>query len=140
MVKIPIGPSRTGPTLFDVVGGAPFFDRLIERFYEGVESDPPLRVLYPEDLEPGKAHLGGFLKQFWGGPPDYSAERGHPRLRMRHAPFAIGQVERDAWVRHMTDAVHATLETTDLDHDDQHAVATALLDHMNNAATFLINR
>jgi hemoglobin len=67
---------------------------------------PCARPLYPADLEPGKANLAGFLAQYWGGPPDYSARRGHPRLRMRHFRFAIGTRERDAWLRHMAAAVH----------------------------------
>jgi hemoglobin len=93
-------------TLYDAVGGRPFFDALVERFYARVEEDPVLRPLYPEDLEPGKQHLAGFLAQYWGGgTTHYSDERGHPRLRMRHFPFAIGVAERDAWVRAMTAAL-----------------------------------
>jgi hemoglobin len=98
--------SHPGSTLYARVGGAPYFVALVDRFYEGVERDPALRPLYPADLEPGKANLAGFLAQYWGGPPDYSARRGHPRLRMRHFRFAIGTRERDAWLRHMAAAVH----------------------------------
>jgi hemoglobin len=88
------------------IGGRPTFERLVRAFYAGVASDPPLLALYPEtDLEPAIQRLTGFLEQYWGGPTTYSQERGHPRLRMRHAPFAIGTVERDAWLRHMRDAV-----------------------------------
>ncbi len=94
-------------TLFERVGGQPFFDRLVGRFYEGVEMDPTLRPLYPDDLTESREHLALFLGQYWGGPPTYSEQRGHPRLRMRHAPFVIGLRERDAWLRHMTDAVRA---------------------------------
>jgi hemoglobin len=94
-------------TLFERVGGQPFFDGLVERFYEGVQSDPTLRPLYPDDLTESRDHLALFLGQYWGGPPTYSEQRGHPRLRMRHAPFVIGLAERDAWLRHMTDAVRA---------------------------------
>ena len=97
-------------SFFDRVGGEAFFDALTRRFYAGVAEDPVLRPLYPDDepgLEAARAHLCGFLVQFWGGPATYSAERGRPALRMRHAPFAIGPTERDAWVRHMTDAVRA---------------------------------
>jgi hemoglobin len=98
------------PSLYDRVGGRPFFTTLTRRFYEGVASDPVLRRLYPsdpEDLEQARQHLELFLTQFWGGPQDYNEQRGHPRLRMRHAPFAIGSAERDAWVAHMTEAVKA---------------------------------
>jgi hemoglobin len=94
-------------TLYEQVGGQPFFDGLVERFYAAVETDPVLRPLYPEDLAEPTRHLALFLGQYWGGPPVYSEERGHPRLRMRHAPFAIGLSERDAWLGHMLDAVAA---------------------------------
>ena len=63
--------------------------------------------MYPDDLAESKAHLTGFLIQYWGGPTTYSEQRGHPRLRMRHAPFVIGDAERDAWLTAMTDAVRA---------------------------------
>ena len=98
--------------LYERVGGQAFFDALVERFYAGVETDPILRPLYPEDLADPKAHLALFLAQYWGGPPTYSEQRGHPRLRMRHAPFVIGLPERDAWLRHMGEAVRtAELDT-----------------------------
>jgi hemoglobin len=92
-------------TLFDRVGGTQFFVALVDRFYLGVAGDPILRPLYPEDLTESKAHLALFLAQYWGGPDDYQQLRGHPRLRMRHAPFVIGPLERDAWLAHMTAAV-----------------------------------
>lgn len=95
------------PSLFERVGGDEYFHTLVERFYEGVAEDPTIRHLYPEDLGPPTFHLAEFLVQYWGGPPRYSQRRGHPRLRMRH-PFPIGAVERDAWMRHMTDAVKAS--------------------------------
>ena len=94
-------------TLYDAVGGMPFFERLVARFYLGVADDPVLRPLYPEDLEPPIRHLTLFLAQYWGGPTTYDSERGHPRLRMRHAPFAVGPDERDRWLVHMRAAVDA---------------------------------
>jgi hemoglobin len=94
-------------TLFERVGGQPFFDQLVERFYAEVGTDPVLRHMYPEDLTEPKEHLALFLGQYWGGPPAYSDRRGHPRLRMRHVPFVIGLAERDAWLAHMTSAVKA---------------------------------
>jgi hemoglobin len=94
-------------TAYERWGGQPFFTALVDRFYEGVATDPVLRPMYPEDLTESKAHLALFLAQYWGGPRDYSEQRGHPRLRMRHAPFPIGSVAADAWLRHMTDAVVA---------------------------------
>lgn len=105
-MKIPMG--TPGENVFDEVGGMPWFEALVERFYAGVATDPILRPLYPEDLTEPIAHTAGFLAQYWGGgSARYSDERGHPRLRMRHAPFAIGQAERDAWLGHMVDAVRS---------------------------------
>ena len=99
---------QPGPTLYDLVGGEEAFRRLVARFYAGVATDPVLRRLYPEeDLGPAEERLRMFLVQYWGGPRTYSERRGHPRLRMRHAPFAIGERERDAWLRHMRDAVES---------------------------------
>jgi hemoglobin len=96
------------PTLYDLVGGEETFRRLVARFYAGVAADPVLRPLYPEkDLGPAEERLRMFLVQYWGGPRTYSDRRGHPRLRMRHAPFAIGERERDAWLRHMREAVES---------------------------------
>src|SRR6266478_3210143 len=86
----------------------PFFESLIERFYGGVATDPILaRVYPPDDLDGARHRLTLFFAQSWGGPRTYDAERGHPRLRMRHMPFAIGPVERDAWLAHMNAAIAA---------------------------------
>ncbi len=87
--------------------GAEWFVRLVERFYDGVETDPVLRPLYPDDLTASRRHLTLFLAQYFGGPADYNAVRGHPRLRMRHAPFTIGPAERDTWLKLMSAAVRA---------------------------------
>lgn len=96
----------TEMTFFEAVGGEETFRRLVHRFYEGVEADPVLRPMYPEqDLGPAEERLSLFLMQYWGGPGTYSEQRGHPRLRMRHMPFRIGRTERDAWLRCMRDAV-----------------------------------
>ena len=93
-------------TFYDAVGGEPTFRRIVGRFYAAVAEDAGLRALYPEeDLGPAEERLALFLMQYWGGPTRYSDERGHPRLRMRHAPFAIGPAERDAWLRAMRVAV-----------------------------------
>ena len=92
-------------TVYEAVGGEPFFVSLIDRFFELVESDPVVRRLYPEDLSEPRRTTAAFLCQLWGGPPTYSIERGHPRLRMRHLPFAIGRAERDRWVEHMVTAL-----------------------------------
>jgi hemoglobin len=119
-------------TLYQRVGKEPFFVKLVDKFYEGVEQDEVLRPWYPDDLGPGKAHLAGFLSQYWGGPPNYSLERGHPALRMRHRPFSIGQVERDAWVQHMTEAV----TVSDASMQDK----VLMLKYFSDAGTFLMNR
>src|SRR6476620_9165961 len=96
-------------TLYDRAGGMPFFERLVGRFYAGVATDPILRPLYPEpDLAGARRRLTLFLAQYWGGPRTYDAERGEPRLRMRHAPFRIGSPERDAWLAQMTAAIDAS--------------------------------
>jgi hemoglobin len=96
----------SAPTLYEAVGGEPTFTRLVRRFYEEVAADPELRPVYPSrDLGPAEEHLRLFLIQYWGGPAAYSERRGHPRLRMRHAHFTIGEAERDAWLRHMRTAM-----------------------------------
>ncbi|MBA2324415.1 MAG: globin [Pseudonocardiales bacterium] len=88
------------------VGGAATFHKIVARFYQQVAEDPVLRPLYPEDdLGPAADRLRMFLEQYWGGPRTYSDQRGHPRLRMRHAPFRVGPIERDAWLRCMRVAV-----------------------------------
>lgn len=93
-------------SFYDQVGGHETFVRLVDRFYAGVAQDPALRPMYPEeDLAPAAARLRGFLEQYWGGPTTYSEQRGHPRLRMRHAPFTIDVRARDRWLVHMRDAV-----------------------------------
>ena len=94
-------------SVYDAVGGERFFVDLVDRFYDGVATDVLLRPLYPEDLTAPRRHLALFLAQYWGGPSTYSDERGHPRLRMRHAPFVIGDAERDAWLRHMLASLDA---------------------------------
>lgn len=119
-------------TFYDQVGGADTFRRLVAAFYEGVRRDEPLRALYPEeDLEPAERRLRMFLEQYWGGPTTYSQERGHPRLRMRHMPFAVTPDMRDRWLLHMMSAV----DTLDLDpaHD------LILRDYLTRAAYSLVN-
>ena len=121
----------TQTTVFEVVGGQPFFDELIERFAARVEAAPALRRIYPDDLDAGMRSLALFLGQYWGGPPTYSEEKGHPRLRMRHAPFPIGQAERDAWLTAMIAA---------LDESDAPEVAREMMrDYFVNASTAMIN-
>ncbi|MBO8201184.1 globin [Streptomyces smyrnaeus] len=104
-MEIPRGSLET-QTFYEQVGGEETFRRLVHRFYQGVAEDPLLRPMYPEeDLGPAEERLTLFLMQYWGGPRTYSDARGHPRLRMRHAPFKVNQAAHDAWLRHMRDAV-----------------------------------
>ena len=120
-------------SVYDLAGGEATFRLLVERFYSRVASDPVLRAVYPEeDLSGATERLTLFLIQYWGGPATYSEQRGHPRLRLRHQPFAIGQAERDAWLRHMTSAVES-LELAP-------AVREALLDYFATASTAMINQ
>jgi hemoglobin len=94
------------PSAYEQMGGAATFEQLVAAFYRGVASDPVLRPLYPDDdLGPAERRLRMFLEQYWGGPRDYSEERGHPRLRMRHAPFAVDPSARDRWLAHMREAL-----------------------------------
>ena len=119
-------------TFYEEIGGFETFRRIVAKFYEGVAEDPVLRPLYPEeDLGPASDRLRMFLIQYWGGPNTYSEQRGHPRLRMRHAPFAINTAARDAWLRHM----RAALDELELDpqHDD------LLWDYLVRAAESLRN-
>lgn len=119
-------------TFYDLVGGHDTFVRLVARFYAGVAEDPVLRPMYPEqDLAAAERRLLMFLEQYWGGPRTYSEERGHPRLRMRHAPFAVTPEARDAWLRHMRAAVD------DLGLAPE--AATLLWTYLDNAAQSLVN-
>ncbi|HEX2262609.1 MAG TPA: globin [Pseudonocardiaceae bacterium] len=117
---------------YEAVGGEQTFRQIVGRFYELVAKDEVLRPLYPdEDLGPAEEHLRLFLMQYWGGPHTYSAQRGHPRLRMRHVPFRIGPAERDAWLRCMRTAV----DEADLDE----AHRAVLWDYLQMAAHSLQN-
>jgi hemoglobin len=109
-VNQPASPSDGGAdrpaTVYEAIGGEATFTRLVDAFYAGVAADPVLRSIYPEDdLGPAAERLRLFLIQYWGGPSTYSDQRGHPRLRMRHVPFAVSVAARDAWLRHMRAAL-----------------------------------
>ncbi|CPR10553.1 GlbO [Mycobacterium bohemicum DSM 44277] len=122
-------------SFYDAVGGAPTFDAIVSRFYAQVAEDEILRALYPEeDLSGAEERLRMFLEQYWGGPRTYSERRGHPRLRMRHIPFRITPLERDAWLRCMHTAV-ASIDAETL--DDGHR--RELLDYLEMAANSLVN-
>ena len=123
--------SQNEMSVYEFVGGTAFFVALVDEFYAGIEADPVLRPLYPDDLSGPKARMWGFLQQYWGGPTDYSDQRGHPRLRARHLPFTIGQAERDAWLTHMTTAI-MTL-------DPAEPAKSMMLQYANQASLAMIN-
>src|SRR5215469_13570250 len=119
-------------TFYEAAGGEETFTRLVHRFYQEVAADPMLRPVYPaKDLRPAEEHLRLFLIQYWGGPTTYNELRGHPRLRMRHVRFHIGEAERDAWLRHMRTA----LDEIGLDP----ALDAQLWDYLVMAAHSLVN-
>jgi hemoglobin len=119
-------------TLYERAGGMAWFEALADRFYAGVVNDPLLMPMYPADLDGARSHLALFLAQYWGGPTTYSEQRGHPRLRMRHANFPIDQSARDAWFQHMAAAVTAQ----GLDEADE----AAMLGYLASAADHLRNQ
>jgi len=120
-------------TFYDEVGGHETFQRLVSHFYAGVAVDSILRPIYPEeDLGPAEERLRMFLEQYWGGPRTYSEQRGHPRLRMRHAPFTVGEVERDAWLARMRAAMDSLEFTPEQDE--------TLWSYLTMAAQSMINQ
>jgi len=122
-------------SFYDEVGGHATFNAIVSRFYELVREDEILLPLYPpEDLDAAEVRLRMFLEQYWGGPRTYSDQRGHPRLRMRHSPFKIGFIERDAWLRCMHTAV-ASIDSETL--DDAHR--QQLLAYLEMAANSMVN-
>jgi hemoglobin len=122
-------------SFYDEVGGAETFRTIVSRFYQLVREDEILRPLYPEDdLDAAEERLRMFLEQYWGGPRTYSEQRGHPRLRMRHAPFHVGPFQRDAWLRCMHTAV-CEIDSQTL--DDAHR--QVLLDYLEMAAQSMVN-
>lgn len=126
--------------MFEVVGGQKFFDQVVDAFYDAVERDPVLLPLYPEgaDTVGARHRLAMFLSQYWGGPTTYSDERGHPRLRMRHVPYAIGEIERDHWLLHMVAAIESA--TTLLPDHVRDTVRTDFISYVTNAAEHLRNQ
>lgn len=119
-------------SFYERVGGHETFRQLIHEFYKGVAEDPPLRELYPEeDLGPAEDRLRMFFEQYWGGPKTYQEQRGHPRLRIRHAEFRVTPTQAERWLKHM----HAAADTLSLDPDDD----AALREYIDRAAYFLIN-
>jgi hemoglobin len=126
--------------VFDRVGGEHFFFDLVDRFYDGVENDHVLLPLYPEgsDTVGARRRLSLFLMQYFGGPDTYNQERGHPRLRMRHVPYAIGEKERDHWLLHMASAIDGAMEM--VPDESKEVVRDELIAYMLNAAEHLRNQ
>jgi hemoglobin len=123
-------------TPFERFGGHEFFDMLVGRFYAGVAADPTLRPMYPEDdLGPAAERLQLFLEQYWGGPTTYSQQRGHPRLRMRHAPYPVDAVAHDAWLRHMRAALDVAAAAFAMAAEDE----AELWDYLSRAALSMVN-
>ena len=119
-------------SFYDEIGGLETFRRIVARFYEGVATDEVLRPMYPEeDLGPAEERFLLFLVQYWGGPTTYSERRGHPRLRMRHAPFAVDTTARDHWLGHFRDALDAAGLTPEQDE--------RFWAYITHAANFMLN-
>lgn len=119
-------------TFYDEIGGSETIASIVHRFYEGVAADPWLREMYPEeDLGPAEERFRLFLDQYWGGPTTYSEKRGHPRLRMRHAPFKVTPKAAQHWLKHF----RAGLDGADLTPEQD----AQFWDYITHAAQFMIN-
>lgn len=119
-------------SFYDEIGGHETIATIVRVFYEGVADDDYLRPMYPEaDLGPAEERFTMFLEQYWGGPTTYSEQRGHPRLRMRHAPFAVTPAQRDRWLTHMRDAI----DSLELPPEQ----ASELWAYMERSAHFMVN-
>ncbi|MDN5746736.1 MAG: globin [Nocardioidaceae bacterium] len=122
----------TDVTFYDEIGGFDTIHRIVARFYEGVAEDQVLREMYPEeDLGPAEERFRLFLVQYWGGPGVYSQQRGHPRLRMRHAPYDIDVDARDRWLR----AFRAGLDSVELTPEQD----ARFWEYVTHAANFMVN-
>ena len=119
-------------TYYEEIGGFETFQKIVATFYEGVANDEVLRPLYPEeDLAAAEERFLLFLVQYWGGPTTYSDQRGHPRLRMRHAPFAVTPKAKDHWLLHF----RTGLDSVDLTPEQD----AQFWDYVTHAAQFMVN-
>jgi hemoglobin len=119
-------------TFYDAIGGFPTIAKIVDVFYAGVADDEVLRPLYPEqDLGPAQERFTLFLVQYWGGPTTYNETRGHPRLRMRHAPFAVSPKAKDRWLLHF----RAGLDAANLSPEQD----AQFWDYVTHAAQFMVN-
>jgi hemoglobin len=122
----------TEQTFYDAIGGYPTIAKIVDRFYEGVASDEVLRPMYPEeDLAPAADRFTMFLVQYWGGPTTYSERRGHPRLRMRHAPFRVTHTAREHWLLHFRAGLDSANLSPELD--------AVFWDYITHAALAMVN-
>lgn len=135
--RLTLRSSETGHAVTDTVwaqvGGTPTFERIVKHFYRAVREDEVLAPMYPQDdWEGAEWRLRTFLEQYWGGPTTYSEQRGHPRLRMRHAAFPVTPKAKVHWLKHM----HAALDEAELPpmHD------AAFRDYIERAALAMVNR
>ncbi len=119
-------------SVYELLGGEEPLRLMVDAFYDKIETDPILRPMYPADLAESKRRLFLFLVQFFGGPSHYSEERGHPRLRMRHFPFAIDRRARDHWLQHMRAAIDET--------GIEEPARSMMDDYFERSSAFLINR
>jgi hemoglobin len=125
-------PGQPETTFYDAIGGYPTIASIVDRFYTGVAEDEVLRPLYPEaDLGPAQERFTLFLVQYWGGPTTYSERRGHPRLRMRHAPFAVTPLAKEHWLRHFRAGLDEVALPPELD--------AQFWDYVTHAAQFMVN-
>ena len=132
LVPEPEATERLEVSLYEAAGGMPFFEALVDSFYDGVVTDPVLLPLYALDDIAGARHrLTLFLAQYWGGPTTYMEERGHPKLRMRHMPFHVGPAERDHWLLHMAAAVERAAPSPEI-HDALMAYFVPAAEHLRN--------
>lgn len=119
-------------TFYDEIGGLETFQRLVGKFYEGVSADEVLRPMYPEaDLGPATERFTLFLVQYWGGPTTYSDNRGHPRLKMRHAPFKVTPLAKEHWLQHFRAALDEVALTPEQD--------AKFWDYVTHGAQFMVN-
>ena len=119
-------------TFYEEIGGFETFRRIVATFYAGVAEDPALRPMYPEeDLGPAEERFLHFLVQYWGGPTTYSDNRGHPRLRMRHAPFAVTPAAAQRWLVHFREALDSVQLTPEQD--------ARFWEYVTHAAQFMVN-
>lgn len=119
-------------TFYEEIGGMDTIRTIVDAFYAGVATDDVMRPMYPEqDLAPAAERLTLFLAQYWGGPTTYSERRGHPRLRMRHAPFAVTPAAAERWLIHF----RAGLDAADLSPEQDETFWS----YVTHAAQFMVN-